>query len=271
MTVSAEEELAETESDFSYPDDYPQDFINMDRSYGSLWENYRPKVFVGEELWLDLKYFGVVAGTVKLKTLSPKFVGKNKSFHFKANMESASFYKYIYALEDSIESFLTVEDFLPVKYTLIQRESKQSVDDLQVFDHDKLKTYFWYKRIKKGRSPKKFKKESFIPRYVQDSFSALYFVRGLPLKVGDEYKFPVVTRGKIWIITIYVAKQEKIFVNNKEVSAIRLQAQTHYPGVLKKRGDIKFWFSADARRTILKFEAKVKIGTIEGELVKHIK
>ena len=54
---------------------------------------------------------------------------------------------------------------------------------------------------------------------------------------------------------------------DKDVEAIRIKAETSFPGVLKKRGDIIFWYSNDQTKRVLKFEAKVKIGSIEGLLV----
>ena len=52
----------------------------------------------------------------------------------------------------------------------------------------------------------------------------------------------------------------------KWTKAIKVKAETHYPGVLKKKGDIVFWFSNDENRALLKFEAKVKIGAVTGEI-----
>jgi hypothetical protein len=39
--------------------------------------------------------------------------------------------------------------------------------------------------------------------------------------------------------------------------------------VLQKNGDINFWYSADPARRLLKFKAKVKLGSIYGELVDY--
>jgi hypothetical protein len=109
--------------------------------------------------------------------------------------------------------------------------------------------------------------EKYIPGLFQDSYSSLYFVRGLPLSIGDQYEFPVVTRGKVWLLTLKVEKKEKIDVNGKEVEAFRINAETRFPGVLKKKGDIIFWYSTDSLRRLLKFNAKIKLGSVEGELV----
>ena len=86
---------------------------------------------------------------------------------------------------------------------------------------------------------------------------------------GSKYDFPVLTRGKAWLLKVEVMGEETISVNSKDVKAYKLQAETHFPGVLQKSGDINFWYATDESRRLLKFQAKVKIGSIFGELVEY--
>ncbi len=255
-------------SKFQKPEDYPKEFLGYDKKSKKVWNQFEPFFFAKEKFLLSISYLGITAGHISLETRPQVLVSGKKAFHFIGRMKSAKFYEYIYTLNDTLETFIDTESFLPVKYTLRQRESGQKVDDLQVFDHKKRKTYFWYNRLKKGKT-KKQEKESYLPEYFQDSFSALYFVRGLPLKVGDVYEFPVVTRAKMWLLKMKVAEKEQVKINGKWVDAIKIKAETHFPGVLKKKGDILFWYSADKYRKLLKFNAKVKIGSIEGELLEY--
>ncbi|GAB4013650.1 MAG: hypothetical protein Fur0010_10680 [Bdellovibrio sp.] len=248
---------------------YPEAFKQYDKKSEKFWLSFKPKVFVGEKFVFEVSYVGVKAGTVTIQTQPPVLINDKKHYHFMAEMISADYYSYIYALKDRIESFVEEEKFLPVKYFLIQRESGQNVDDLQIFDHEKNMTTHWYKREKKNKD-KKEKKEAVIPKYFQDSFSALYFIRGFPLKKGDIYQFPIVTRAKIWLLKVRVMGEEEIEVMDKKIKAIKLEAETQFPGVLKKSGDINFWYSADSARKLLMFKAKVKIGTVEGNLIEYV-
>lgn len=253
---------------FSYPKDFPEAFVEYDKTSIQAWEKFQPKILVGEKFTFKVTYLGVTAGHIQMETLPEAKINGQPVYHFKARMRSARYYSYFYTLDDSLESFVSKEDFIPMKYVLLQRESAQKVDDLQLFDSDELLTYHFYKRLKRGKR-KEHELKKPIPRYFQDSYSALYFVRGFPLKKGDRYEFPIVTRGKIWILKILVEGKEEIDVNGKSVLAIRLNAETRFPGVLEKKGDILFWYSADKLKKLLKFEAQVKIGSVEGELVDY--
>jgi len=249
-------------------EDYPKEFAKYDAVSSKFWNSFKPRIYEGEKFVFEVSYIGVTAGTVTLLTLPKVQINGKSHYHFSAELISAEYYSYIYALKDRLESFIEDEQFIPVKYFLIQRESGQKVDDLQIFDHENLKTTFWYKREKKDKD-KKEKKEAYIPKYFQDSFSPLYFMRGFPLKKGDVYEFPVVSRAKYWLLKVTVVGEEEIKVMGQKINAIKLSAETHFPGVLKKSGDIHFWYSADKLRKLLKFSAKVNIGTVEGILIDY--
>jgi hypothetical protein len=257
-----------TEVGDGYPSDFPADFKNYDLKSKGVWEKFMPRFFQGEQSILAISYLGVVAGYITVTSLNTVKMGDKDTYHYTARFKSRDAYRYFYWLDDNLETFIDKKAYLPIKYSLIQREKKQNVDDLQLFDFKKLKTFNWYKRVKEG-SNRDVKEEHYIPRYVQDSFSALQFTRGLPLKKGDTYDFPVVTRGEAWLLKVEVMGEETISVNDRDVVAIKVKAETHFPGVLQKSGDINFWYAADDVRRLLKFQAKVKLGSIFGELVDY--
>lgn len=252
----------------SYPDDYPALLKDYDANSKAVWEKFVPPFYKNEQSILAISYLGVVAGYITVTSKDIVKLGDRLAYHYLARFKSKEIYSYFYWLDDNLETFIDKEKFLPMKYSLIQREKRQNVDDLQLFDFNKMKVFTWYKRVKVG-SDKNEHLEKYIPRYLQDSFSALQFVRGLPLKKGDHYDFPVSTRGDTWLLKTEVIGEEVISVNDEDVKAIRLRAETHFPGVLQKSGDINFWYAADPGRRLLKFQAKVKIGSIYGELVEY--
>ena len=251
-----------------FPDEYPKIYRKYDKQSENHWNVFSPNVYINEELIMEISFLGITVGAVRLKTHEMVEMGTSRAFHFSAALKSANYYSMIYKLDDTLSSYVENENFLPMKYTLTQRESGQAVDDLQLFDHEKYQTFFWFKRDKKGIL-KKQEKSGFTPGYFQDIFSSLYFVRGLPLKLGAEYVFPIVTRAKIWMMTMKVEKKETIKIMGKWTKAIKLAAYTQVPGEKKKNGVINFWYSDDEKRLLLDFKAKVKIGNVEGKLIEY--
>lgn len=250
------------------PADYPELFKKYDANSVDVWAKFKPIFYQGEQSLMAITYLGVTAGYITILSKGITKVGDRLAYNYYARFKSKEAYRYFYWLDDYLETFVDKESFTPIKYSLVQREKKQNVDDLQLFDTKKLRNYNWYKRVKEG-SNKDEKKEVYIPKYLQDSFSALQFVRGLPMKKGDTYQVPVSTRAETWILKVEIMGEETTTVNDSEVKAIRIKAETHFPGVLQKSGDIIFWYGADEARKLLKFQAKVKLGSIFGELIEY--
>ncbi len=259
--------LVPTEKTEQAPE-YSDLFKSYDQKSKLSWDKFKPVFYQGEQSIMSVTYLGVTAGYITINSKEVVSVNNKTAFHFFARFKSSDSYRYFYWLDDKLDSYVEKETFLPLKYSLIQREKKQNVDDLQLFDFNKLKTFFWYKRVKEG-SNKDEKGSDVIPKLAQDSFSALQFVRGLPLVKGDVYEFPVITRGKYWLLKVDVVGEETISVDGKDVRAVKIKAETNFPGVLKKSGDIYFWYGVDSERRLLKFQAKIKIGSIYGELVEY--
>ena len=90
-----------------------------------LFYTYAP----GESYVMSLSYFGITAAHIKISTLPHADIAGKKAFHFFAKLKSADFYKSIYSIDDTLESFIEMDNFQPIKYTLVQRESGQNVDD----------------------------------------------------------------------------------------------------------------------------------------------
>lgn len=249
-------------------EDYPEVFDSYDERSRKVWDVYKPLYFPNEEKHFAIKYLGITAGHIKVTTRPMARINDRPVMHYQGHMRSARFYEYIYRLDDSIETYVDAHTQVPIRYTLIQRESGQDVDDFQVFDHEERKTYYRYKRVRRGET-REDERVAFVPELFQDSFSALFFARGLPYKVGDVYEFPIITRARLWILKMEVERIEEVRVMRQRIPAYRVRAETRFPGVLERRGDILFWFSADDKKRLLRFRANVRIGAIEGELTDY--
>jgi hypothetical protein len=256
------------------PEDYPQELKNLDLDSAKTWANYKPLYRIGEELVFSIRYLGITAGHVRFLTQGDLEVAGQEALHFRALFKTSKFYKYIFEADDMVETYVTADKFLPIKYSLVQRESNKDVDDLQLFDREERKTYLFYKRLKKkNNQTSKVEKEAYLTEYYQDFMSTLFFVRGLALKKGDVYKFPVFTRGKFWRLTVtVVSTEEKIKVMGRWRKAIRIDTVALPPAAdkKKKKSTISFWYSNDTEKIFLKLQAKLKFGSIEGELEEHI-
>jgi hypothetical protein len=250
-----------------FPKNYPENYKTINENAKKIWDLYKPNHFVDQKVYLDIYYLGMTVGKIMVENKGKKILNDKEVWHFHARFKSAPFYSNIYELDDTVDTYVTTDKFLSTKYSLVQRESKQDIDDLQLHDRDLLKTFWFYKRKKEDGSIKEKKEEKFIPYFSVDPFSVLFFYQGLPLANGDVYEIPLINKGKILIFKSQVEGRETIKTSKGQRQAIRVHATTKYTGETLKSGDLYFWFSDDDKRTLLKAQAKIKIGSVTAEIV----
>lgn len=249
------------------PKDYPEELLTINEKAKKVWEVYRPNHFVNQKTFLDIHYLGMTVGKIMVMNQGKKMMNNKEVWHFHARFKSAPFYSHIYELDDTVDTYVTTDQFLSSKYSLIQRETKQSIDDLQVYDRDQLSTFWFYHQKKSDGSVKDKKVQKFIPYFSIDPFSVLFFYQGLPLRNGDVYEIPLINKGKTLILKSVVEGREVIETAKGNKRAIKIHATTKYTGATFKSGDLYFWFSDDNQRTMLKAKAKIKIGSVTADIV----
>ena len=235
--------------------------------------NRRPAkepIWVGESHLFSVGYLGVQAGTVLLEVLPFKMINNRKVYHVRGTAESSTVFAVFYRLHDIIETFFDFEGLFSHRLHVLVDESKQARDALELNDSFKKTTYFWnrWNHVERGYSETKETAE--VPAFSQDSLSAMFYLRTVPLPDGAVVKFPVISEGRWFDGTAMVVRREKFSSPLGELPAVVLKIESRFQGVLQNKGDSFLWLSDDDRRFVLRLEAKVKIGAIYGE-VKEIK
>ena len=222
---------------------------------------------VGEDLLYEISYFGVPAGYFDLKVLPFKSINDRKVYHIEATAVSSKIFSLFYRLNDTIETFMDYDGLFSYRFHLVLDESKQTRNSLEINDSEKAQTFFW-NRWNKQSGYSETKTFSPIQPYPQDSLSALYYLRTIPLPDGSVTTFPVVSEGKTWDAVITVIRREMVSSPFGRVQAVVVRPSTKYQGVLQNKGDSYIWLTDDDRRIVLRLEAKVRIGTVVATLKK---
>lgn len=252
----------------SYPKNYPKELIKLNEQAKKAWDVFVPRLDRDNKIFLDIHYLGMTVGKMAAYYEGTKKINGKRVYHFHAKFKSAPFYSAIYELDDKLDTFVDAQEFLSVRYNLIQKESNKDVDDVQLYDRKSLLTKSFYTKRSDGKVKKK-NKEGFIPHYSIDALSIVFFIQGLPLKVGDQYHIPVVNKGKVLVVKTDVEAYERIDTEIGKVDAIRVHALTEYTGSHLKSGDMTFWFSQSKDRQLLKIKAKIKLGSVTADIAKR--
>lgn len=242
---------------------------NQDLKSFDLWKSFSSKYIKEREKHvLSASYTGISAATVVIEVKPSVRYQSRDVFHFQARAQTADFYKWVYSLNDVVDSLVDKQHFVSVKYSLMQKEKNKEIDDIQYYDRNGLMTFAQYKK-KKNDQVEESKNENEIPFFGQDYFSSLFFIRGLPLKEKDHYLFPTTTKAQTWLMSLRVLGREKKKIGIGEFKAIKLELITKYTGDLAKKGPITLWLLDDESRVLLAASAEVKIGSVKVELTDY--
>lgn len=236
------------------------------------WPYRRPTfdpIQMDEELTYEIGYFGVSAGDVRMQVLPFKTVNRRKVYHFKAKVETSTVFNLVYRINDYLESFVDYDGLFSHRYHIVMDESKQTRDGLELYDNIQAKAYYWNRSRNKDKGYREEKVFNPITRFSQDALSIFYYMRLIPLEVGQRMKVPAVADGKEWLLDGEVLRKEEIYTRGAGYTkAWVIKPTIRRAGKDQKKGDILLYLADTPERYPLKLEAKVKVGTIVMTLTK---
>ncbi len=81
--------------------------------------------------------------------------------------------------------------------------------------------------------------------------------------------FNVYGSRKVWTLEANIIRREVLNTPVGSFNSFVVKPQTRFEGILQAKGDVYMWFSDDEKRLPLKFEAKIKLGSLKGILVEY--
>jgi hypothetical protein len=222
----------------------------------------RDPIWTGEKHTFTITYFGTPAGTLDVEVMPFKVMNERKVYHIRANARSSKLFSLFYRIDDTIESFVDYEGFFSHRFHLILDESKQTRDSLELHDSEKGRTFYWNRWNHATRGVSETKEFFPMTPYSQDSVSALFYLRKVPLPDGAVIRFPVISEGKTWEAEVTVMRREPCDTPMGRRQCVVVKPETKFQGVLQKKGDSFLWMTDDDRRFVVRLEAKVRVGTV---------
>jgi len=96
-----------------------------------------------------------------------------------------------------------------------------------------------------------------------DEVSFLYFVRTLPLVVGETYKFDRYFKAEGNPVVVKVLRRDSVKIDRDTYHTIVVQPIIRTKGIFSEGGEAEVHFSDDERRLIVHLRAKMSIGTLK--------
>jgi len=217
---------------------------------------------IGESLVLNLSYFNIVAGQLTLMVKPFVEVNGEKAYHFAGTAVSNSFFSRIYAVDDSVNTYVNYETLTPYNLEITLKESKQLCEARTLFDWKKGKAHYWKKRVTKEHGEEESKVDWDVKSFSQNLISAAYYLRTFTMKVGKKLAIRVADEGKNIVFTGEVIRKEMLETEIGKIRTVVIRPKVEVDGVLSPVGEILIWLTDDDRKFMVRAETKIKIGSL---------
>ena len=208
---------------------------------------------VGERAEYDVRFTSARVGTGSMEVMGIVPIRGRDAWHTQFRIRGGTFF---YKVNDLFESWTDVTNLASLRYHSDQEEGGSDREkrfeifpDKQVFIEQTGKGEFATMEQPSVKDP-------------LDDGSFLYFIRTVPLEVGQTYTFNRYFRPDRNPVTIKVLRKEKVRVPAGEFDAIVIQPIIKTRGIFSEEGEAQVWLSDDPSRIMLQMKSKLKIGSI---------
>ncbi|MCU0611792.1 MAG: DUF3108 domain-containing protein [Candidatus Eisenbacteria bacterium] len=213
---------------------------------------------LGEKLVFAVRYAGITAGTSTLSIDDTTRVDGHLCYVINNRTQSSKEFSIVYKVDDRATAWLDAESFVSRGFEKHLREGDFTTDQ-QVWFHQE-RNVAWY--------PSK-DLEVETPPCVMDIFSALYYVRMLPLEVGTEAVFDNHENRKNYPLVVRVLKRERVSVDAGSFQCLVVEPLLREPGLFKHKGRLLVWVTDDEYHMPVLMKSKIPVGSVNAVLVDY--
>ncbi len=210
----------------------------------------------GERLNYDVRFGPIKAGTGSMEVRGIETVRGRPAYHtvFRVRGGVPGF-----RVDDVFESWFARDDLASLRFYKDQDEGpSERTSRYDIFPERRA-----YDDLldKKGELPS-------VARPLDDG-SFLYFIRTVPLVVGETYEFNRYFRPDRNPVKVKVLRKERVDVPAGKFNAIVVQPIIKSKGIFSENGQARIWLSDDSHRIMLQMKSKTKIGSLNLYLLSH--
>ena len=210
-----------------------------------------PRPFApGERLSYDV-HFGVIkvgSGTMEVSGIDT--VRGRPAYHTTFRITGGI---PLYRVEDVFESWFATDDLSSLRFNQDQNEgTKERAHRYEIFPERRA-----YDDLTDDKPE--------LPSVAEplDDGSFVYFVRTVPLEIGQTYEFQRYFKPDRNPVTIRVLRRERVKVPAGTFDAIVIQPVIKTKGVFSEDGHAELWISDDEHRMILQMKSRLSFGSLD--------
>lgn len=212
-------------------------------------------LYEGERLTFDLSYFRVAAGTM---TLEASRVPGRSMIRLASRVVSSPFVSRFARVDEQLESILDPT----LATTLISRRNRLDDgrwrEEVVLFDPQRGVA----RRFKDGREREPID----APAPVIDTLTSLFWLRTLPLRSNATFHLVVQSGSRVYPLKITVGGPTRLRTSSGTVETLAVVPRFEEGGMLRQKGTLTLWVSADPPHTPHKIKSELSFGSLTATL-----
>ena len=228
----------------------PQEQPAVDSAAGDQGARRPLPYGVGERLEYDVRFGAIKAGSGSMEVRGIDTVRGRPAYHTVFEVKGGIPF---YRVHDVFQSWVDTATLSSLRFIQDQDEGpKERQRRYEIFPEREV-----YKEFEAGDGDE----QQSVANPVDDG-SFLYFIRTVPLEVGQTYTFNNYFRPDRNPVVIRVLRREQVKVPAGTFDAIVIQPSIKTRGIFSDRGRAEVWLSDDDRRMMLQMKSKLSFGSL---------
>ena len=204
---------------------------------------------IGERLTYNVSFTGITAGQASLEVVNDTVVNNYDQLHIRFKARTTFPISSIYTINDQVDTWLDSKYLYTKKLTKNIREGNYKNDSYTIIDYDQSIA------ITNGDTV-------IIDQFLRDSYSLFYFLRTIPLIIGETINFTAFDGKRITPFQIITKTKETINTMAGTFPCLVVKPFREGTTLLKNKGDMMIWFSDDKIRLPIQIRIKLKYGSM---------
>ncbi|HLA14860.1 MAG TPA: DUF3108 domain-containing protein [Gemmatimonadaceae bacterium] len=205
---------------------------------------------VGERMEYEVRFGRLRVGRAHMEVVALEHLRGRPAWHTAFWVQGGNF---LYRVNDVYESWIDAETLSSLRF--VQELEEGGRNTTRKFEIYPERSVFI-------QTNKKDPKEEQSVSNPLDDGSFLYFVRTIPLVVGQTYDFNRYFRPDRNPVRIKVLRKERVTVPGGKFNAIVIQPVIKTKGIFSENGHAEIWLSDDDRRIILQLKSRLSFGSL---------
>ena len=209
---------------------------------------------VGERSQYEVRFGKLKVGSGSIEVVQLDNVRGREAWHTRFRVSGGTFF---YKVNDVLESWFDARTLASLRFVKDQEEGRSDREvRYEIFPERTA-----YQEVGEAEQPS-------VAQPLDDG-SFLFFVRTLPLKVGEVYELHRYFKPDRNPVRIRVLRREKVKVPAGTFDAIVVQPSFKTKGIFSENGKAEVWLSDDERRVVLQMKSSLSFGSLNMYLKSH--